>query len=233
MKKVEPPHIMKKRTPIHQVRLFIIDDYPIVRQGLTQLVAQEPGFVICGQSAEGEQALKSISQVKPDLVILDIALRGMNGLELIRQIKSSHPHIRILVLSMLEESLYAERALRAGANGYVMKGETTEKLLLALQQVIDGKMYVSKALSDKLLKKFSSLASNLQSSPVERLSDRELQVFRLIGMGRGTLQIAEELGLSTKTIDTYREHIKLKLDLADAGALREYAIRWARSDKLN
>jgi len=224
---------MKKRAPTQPVRLFIIDDYPIVRQGLTQLVAQEPGFMICGQSAEGEQALKSIHQVKPDLVILDIALRGVNGLELIRQIKSAHPQVRILVLSMLDESLYAERALRAGASGYVMKEEATDKLLLALRQVLDSQIYVSKAMFDKILRKSSSPPPALQSSPIERLSDRELQVFRLIGQGRGTNQIAKDLSLSTKTIDTYREHIKQKLDLADAGAVREYAIRWARSDKLN
>jgi DNA-binding NarL/FixJ family response regulator len=224
---------MKKRASTQQIRLFIIDDYPIVRQGLTQLVAQEPGFIICGQSAAGDQALKSINQLKPDLVIMDIALRKMNGLELIRQIKSTHPDIRILVLSMLEESLYAERALRAGASGYVMKEEATENFFFACRQVLASQIYVSKAMSDKILRKFSSPPPGLQSTPIERLSNRELQVFRLIGQGRGTQQIAEELGLSTKTIDTYREHIKQKLDLADAGALREYAIRWAQSDKLN
>ena len=224
---------MKKRAASQQIRLFLVDDQPILREGLAQLIGQESGFTVCGQASGGEQALKDIGSVKPDLVILDLSLRGMNGLELIRRIKRLQPQVQILVLSMLEESLYAERALRAGASGYVMKEAATEKLILALRQVLDRQIYVSQAISDKILMKFSFPPSELQNSPIERLSDRELEVFSLIGQGHGTQQIAKELRLSTKTVDTYREHIKIKLDLADASALREYAIRWSKSDKLN
>ncbi len=212
-------------------QILIVDDHPIVRQGLAQLIDQEEDLHICGQAEDAHQAMRAIRELQPDLVIVDVTLRTTSGIDLIKDIKIQYPEVPVLTLSMHDEALYAERALRAGAKGYIMKQEATEEVVTAIRRVLAGTVYVSQGMAAKMVSKIAAGPSEKGSSPVNRLSDRELEVFRLIGEGFGTREMAEKLHLSVKTIETYRAHIKDKLNLQDANELLRAAIRWANSQR--
>lgn len=212
-----------------EARIFIVDDHPIVRQGLTELINHEKDLVVCGQAEDAAQTLKALKTLKPDMIIVDISLREKNGVELIKDIKLQYPGLPILALSMHDETLYAERALRAGAKGYIMKQQAIEKVITAIRKVLDGQVYVSDRMAAKMVGKLVGGKADVGASPLDRLSDRELEVFLLIGKGYGTRNISEQLHLSVKTIETYRSHIKEKLNLTDAAELLRYAIQWVNS----
>jgi DNA-binding NarL/FixJ family response regulator len=207
-----------------KAKVLIVDDHAIVRQGLAELINDQPDLITCGEAESPPQAMKVISQSTPDVAVVDVSLKGGDGIELCRQIHEQWPEIPILVLSMHEESLYAERVLRAGALGYVMKQAPQETVMAAIRRVLTGQTYLSEQMSAKLLRSLSGSRGNSDASPLERLSDRELQIFRLIGQGRSVKDIAEELFLSPKTVETHKEHIKQKLKLDSSNDLLRYAI---------
>ena len=221
---------MSKKSPAQKPkRIFIVDDHPMMRQGLVQLIGAEKDLAVCGEAENAESALASVSAVKPDLVLADISLPGKNGLELIKDFQASQPGLPVLVISMHDESLYAGRVLRAGGRGYIMKQEGGKKLMLAIRQVIAGKIYVSEKMSAEILETFSGSRAGADSSPVKKLTDREFEILQLIGQGRGTRAIAEKLHLSVKTVEAHRGNIKAKLTLKSAPELVRFAVRWAES----
>lgn len=206
-------------------KVLIVDDHPILREGLAQLIDQQSDLTICGQFEDAAHAFEAVGALKPDLALVDISLKGSSGVELLKNIKANHPKMLVLILSMHDESLYAERVLRAGASGYIMKQEATEKVLEAIRKVLAGEIYLSEKMSTKLMHQLIGGKANATGSLMERLSDRELEVFGLIGQGRGTRQIAEQLHLSVKTIESHRAHIKEKLNLKNATELVHRAIQ--------
>ncbi len=210
-------------------KILIVDDHPIVRQGLAELVNHENDLAVCGQAEDAHQAMKAIKELRPDMAVVDISLRETSGIELIKDINVQYPDLPVLALSMHDESLYAERALRAGAKGYIMKAEATEKVITAIREILNGEIYVSDKMATKMVRQLVGSKTKISTTPVERLSDRELEVFHLIGKGYGTRQISERLHLSIKTIETYRAHIKEKLSLANAAELLQHAIQWVSS----
>jgi DNA-binding NarL/FixJ family response regulator len=207
-----------------------VDDHPIVLEGLKQLIDQQPDLNVCGELADGRATLQTVERLKPDLAIIDISLKAVNGLDVIKALKAEYPNLPVLALSMHDEMLYAERALRAGASGYVMKQEATKNLLNAVRWILGGAIYLSERVTSKLLARMANLKSGGTASALEELSDRELEVFQLIGQGASTRRIAERLGLSIKTIESHRENIKKKLKLQDAAELVQYAVSWYQSD---
>jgi DNA-binding NarL/FixJ family response regulator len=219
----------KKSAAQSKKRILIVDDHPMMRQGLAQLVGAEPDLIVCGEVDSAESALDAVGKSKPDLVLADISLPGKNGLELIKDFQAVQPGLPVLVISMHDESLYAERVLRAGGRGYIMKQEGGRKLMLALRQVLAGKIYVSEKISADILENFSGHHAGTQSSPVEKLTDREFEVFQHLGQGRGTRDIAEKLHLSVKTVEVHRANIKAKLKLKSAPELIRFAVRWSES----
>jgi DNA-binding NarL/FixJ family response regulator len=220
---------MPHRTKSAQKRILIVDDHPMMRQGLAHLIQNEPDLVTCGEAENAAQAMEAIPAVKPDLVLADITLPDKSGLELIKDIRAQHPAMAVLVISMHDESLYVERVLRAGARGYIMKQEGGKKLMLAIRQVLSGQIYVSEKMSSKILEIFSGRRPDASESPVEKLTDREFEVFQLIGKGLTTLQMANELHVSNKTIEVHRANIKNKLKMQTAPELLRYAVRWLES----
>lgn len=222
---------MKKKTGAAQNRkkILTVDDHPMMRQGLAQLIALEPDLCVCGECANAEHALDAIKTLKPDLVLADISLPGKNGLELIKDFQAIQPDLPVLVISMHDESLYAERVLQAGGRGYIMKQAGGEKLMQAIRQVLDGKIYVSEKMSALILETFSGRRSGNDDSPMKKLSDREFEVFQHIGRGQKTREIAEKLHLSIKTVDVHRTNIKKKLGLQSAPELIRFAVRWTES----
>ena len=202
-----------------------------IAEGLTQLINREPDLSVCGVAEDAYAALKSMEVLKPDIAIADISLKGADGIELIKNLKTRMPTLPVVVLSIHEETFYAPRALRAGASGYIMKQEATENVLVALRRVLGGGVYLSERMANKMLQQFVGVSETAQQFPVERLSDRELEVFRLIGQGHGTRHIAVELHLSVKTVESYREHIKEKMILDDANELVQHAIQWVEREK--
>ena len=214
-------------------RVFLVDDHPIVRQGLTLMINQEPDLTVCGEAEDMHFALATMAAIKPDIVIVDISLNGPDGLELLKHIRQRYPALPVLILSMHDELVYAERALRAGANGYIMKQEATDKVLVALRRILSQEIYVSDRIANNMLQHYiRGNATSAQRSPVTELTDRELEVFRLIGDGRSTRQIADDLHLSVKTVESYQAHIKEKLSLHNARELVQYAIQWSVSEKI-
>ena len=207
-------------------RVFLVDDHPLVREWLTNLVNQQPGLKVCGEAESGPEAREKILALRPDVAIVDISLKDSSGIELIKDLKQSCPEVAVLVLSMHEESHYAERALRAGARGYVMKRETTKKVIAAIHQVLAGKLCVSEAVATAMAAQFVEGKTLANRSPVEQLSDRELEVFELLGQGRTTRQIAETLRVSLKTVQAYCARVKEKLNLGSATELLREAVRW-------
>jgi DNA-binding NarL/FixJ family response regulator len=208
-------------------RILIVDDHPMMRQGLAQLINHEPDLTACGEADTAAQALKRISADNPDLVLADISLPDRSGLELIKDVQALHAELPVLVVSMHDESLYAERVLRSGGRGYIMKQEGGKRLMQAIRRVLGGQVYVSERMSEKILEIFSGHRGEVTHSPVERLSDREFEVFQLIGQGKGTRDIAQRLHLSVKTVDVHRGNIKHKLELGCGTDLVRYAIRWS------
>src|SRR5271170_6436448 len=216
---------------MHKSTVFIVDDHPIVRQGLALLINREPDLKVCGDAEEAGSALPRIDELKPDLVVVDISLNGPDGLDLLKNLRAQHPNLPVLILSMLDESLYAERALRDGASGYIMKQEATERVLVAIRRILGGEIYLSDRMASRMLHRFVG-QEGPPRSPIAGLTDRELEVFRLIGEGHGTRQIAGELHLSVKTVESYQAHIKDKLSLKNARELVQRAIQWKVSDKV-
>jgi DNA-binding NarL/FixJ family response regulator len=219
----------KKSAAQKPKRILIVDDHPMMRRGLAQLVGAESDLTICGESENAEHALGSIGALKPDLVLADISLPGKNGLELIKDFQALQPGLPVLVISMHDESLYAGRVLRAGGRGYIMKQEGGKKLMQAIRQVLEGKIYVSEKMSAEILETLSSHHAGMVVSPVEKLTDREFEVFQLIGQGKGTRDVAEKLHLSVKTVEVHRANIKTKLKLKSAPELIRFAVRWSES----
>jgi len=212
-------------------RVFLVDDHPVVRLGLRQLFNREPDLTVCGEAGEAQSALGAITDAKPDILVLDISLNGPDGLDLLKEVRERLPDLPVLILSMHEESIYAERALRAGASGYIMKHENAEKVLLALRRILNREMYVSDRIADKMLRQYLGRGAVAKHSPVEDLTDRELEVFRLIGEGCGTRQIAGKLHLSVKTVETYQAHIKEKMSFHSARQLVQQAIQWVIAER--
>jgi DNA-binding NarL/FixJ family response regulator len=219
-----------KKNPKTTRRILIVDDHPMMRQGLAQLIDHESDLSAAGEASDAAQALKAMSESTPDLVILDISLPDKSGLELIKDIQVLYPQLPILVLSMHDESLYAERVLRAGGRGYVMKQEGGKKLMEAIRTVLSGRIYVSERMSANILELFSGHRPE-HHSPVEQLTDREFEVFQLIGNGQGTRQIAERLHLSVKTVEVHRGNVKKKLQLKTGTDLVRYAVRWIEAQQ--
>jgi DNA-binding NarL/FixJ family response regulator len=207
-------------------RILLVDDHPIVRQGLAELIDAEKDLTVCGTADSMNAALEQMPTLKPDLVVVDISLKGSNGIELLKNIKVRYPKMKVLMLSMHDEGLYAIRALRAGASGYIMKQEATEKVIEAARKVLNGEIYLSDKMEKKMMQQLVGGRTARTGSPLEDLSDRELEVFNLIGQGKGTRQIAEELHLSIKTVESHRAHIKEKLGLKSATELVQQAIQW-------
>lgn len=208
-------------------RVFLVDDHPLVRESLARLVEQQPELTVCGEAENAPAALAGIGAAKPDVAIVDLSLERGSGLELIKDLRRMCPEVQVLVLSMHDEDLYAERALRAGARGYIMKREATRSVIVAIRQVLRGEIYVSPRLANALATKLVAGAPAAAESPVGRLSDRELEVFRMLGRGMATRQIADALHVSAKTVQTFSARIKEKLGLSSATELLREAIRWA------
>src|SRR6202795_2278903 len=218
-------------SPSKKSRVLLVDDHPIVRQGLALLIDRESDLCVCGEAEGAHSAFHAITTLWPDMVVLDISLNGPDGLDVLKEIRTNTTNLPVLILSMHDESIYAERAMRAGANGYIMKQEATEKVLVAIRRILNGEIYVSERIANKMLKHYITGASSLKNSSISDLSDRELEVFRLIGEGHGTRQIAEELHLSIKTVESYQAHIKEKLSLRSARELMQHAIQWNMNEK--
>jgi DNA-binding NarL/FixJ family response regulator len=212
-------------------RVLLVDDHPIVREGLVRLIDQEPDLAVCGTAVDARQALAAVSASAPDVAIVDVSLDGSHGIELVRDLKARHPGLHVLMLSMHDESLYAERALRAGAKGYLMKRESPQRLLQAIRCVMGGGLCFSEAVTNAVLQNVAGTKRGTAPLPMDRLSDRELQILELIGHGRTTRQIAEELHVSVKTVQAHREHLKEKLQLDSATALARYAVNWVESER--
>ncbi len=211
-------------------KLIIVDDHPLMRKGLAMSLNAEPDLKVLAQASSAEDALAALDQGDPDLAIVDISLPGMSGLELIKHMRVLRPELKILVLSRHDESLYAERAIRAGARGYVMKLEAGDVMLKAVRRVLNGGIYVSEEINERLLLGMASGRENLSKSPLEVLSDRELEVFEMTGRGHGTRDIAEQLHLSVKTVESYRARIKNKLNLNSAAELMQHAVQWVEGE---
>ena len=221
---------MGKQSESDKSKVVVVDDHAIVRQGLAELINDQPDLIACGEADSPAAAMKVIAETQPDVAVVDITLAQGDGVELCRQLHERWPALAILVLSMHDESLYAERVLRAGAMGYVMKQEPQETVMAAIRRVLKGETYLSDKMASKLLRSFRGSRGS-DAPPLERLSDRELQIFRLIGEGRNVKDIAEALFLSPKTIETHKEHIKQKLNLESSNDLLRYAIEARVSDK--
>jgi len=217
-------NVMKKR-------IFLVDDHAIVRYGISELISKQADLEVCGEAEGAADALRAVQTLKPDLVITDISLKESSGLDLVRNIKSAAPHAEILVVSIHDDKIYGELALRAGASGYLMKEEAIENVLVAIRRILSGGIFVSERLASFFVQQQLRGASQMASSPFERLSDREKQVFQLLGQWKGTRQIAKELNLSIKTVEYYREQLKAKLNLTSASELVQYAVNAAAQSK--
>jgi DNA-binding NarL/FixJ family response regulator len=213
-----------------RTRVLLVDDHAVVRYGIAQLINQQSDLVVCGEEEDAARALDAIARLKPGLVIADISLKDSSGLELMRNIKAQYPGLPVLVVSAHDESVYAEIAFRAGALGYLMKVEALEKVVAAIRRVLSGNIYVSDALASRMLQRQVRGHTDIQKSPVEGLSDRELEVFQLIGQWKKTKEIAHELHLSIKTIEYYREQIKQKLELRGGVELTQCATSWVQRE---
>ncbi len=222
---VKPTHVITGKA-----KVLLVDDHPIVRQGLGQLINEEADLIIAGEAEDFQQALKALDEVHPDVAIVDISLKDRSGIELIKEIKAKQPNLPILVLSMHDESLHAERVLRAGAKGYIMKQEATEQVMNAIRKVLKGEVYLSDRMASRMVNRLVAGPQNVGGSPIERLSDREFEVFQMIGHGVGPSEIAEKLGLSVKTVETHRERIKEKLNLASGSELIRYAMQYVMDE---
>jgi DNA-binding NarL/FixJ family response regulator len=216
---------------IKKSKVLVVDDHPIVRQGLALLINRESDLMVCGEAEDARMAMQSIITDKPDIMVVDISLNGPDGLDLLKDIRTRYPELPVLILSMHDESIYAERALRAGAQGYIMKQEAAEKVLVALRRILSNEIYVSERIANRMLQRYIGSPGEGRPSSVADLTDRELEVFRLIGEGHSTRQIAEQLHISVKTVESYQAHIKEKLSLRSARELVQHAIQWSLDEK--
>jgi DNA-binding NarL/FixJ family response regulator len=207
-------------------RILVVDDHPILREGLRGSINRESDMTVCGEAGTAPDAMRAIASLKPDFAIVDISLNTGNGLALVKEIREQYPQLPMLVLSIHDESLYAERALRSGARGYIMKQEPPEKLLSAIRQILAGDIYVSEEMSKKIVRTVALHTGSPSDSPIEGLTDRELEIFDLLGRGRSRGQIAQDLHLSVKTVESHRANIRRKLNLTDASSLLRHAIQW-------
>ncbi len=211
------------------VTFLVVDDHPVFRQGLVALIKSNERYQVCGEAGTVAETLSALEHAVPDIALVDISLVGQNGLDLVKTLKAAHPDVLVLIISMHDEVVYAERALKAGARGYVMKQEAASVMLDAIETVLSGKIYVSAVMRDRLLETMFSRREEAESPSVERLSDRELEVLELIGQGYGAAETAKVMNLSVKTVNAYSDHIKEKLQIAGAGALRRFAVKWVQS----
>lgn len=215
--------------PGEKIRIFLVDDHPLVRSGLATLIVAQPDMSVVGEADDAQNALEGIKKTDPHIALVDISLKGMDGMELIKHAKARFPSLAILVLSMHDESLYAERAIRAGAGGYIMKQEAAEKIIVAIRRILDGQTYLSDKMYSHLVKRMSGNAEPAEASPLSQLSDRELEIFNLMGKGRRIKDIAEDLSISAKTVETHCTHLRKKLNLKGSVELMQFAIRWHHS----
>ena len=216
--------------PSEMKRILLVDDHPMVRERLMEVIVREPDLTVCGEAEDRFQAMEKIAATRPHLAIVDLTLKGSHGMELIKDAHSQYPDLAMLVVSMHDESLYAERVIRAGARGYITKQEATRKIMLAIRTVLNGGVYLSDKMTAQIAAAAVGGARAKSSLPMDKLSDRELLVFEMIGRGHGTRQIADELHLDMRTIETYRARIKEKLNLKDANDLLQHAIHWMQSE---
>ena len=216
-----------------KIKILLVDDHPLVREGVANLINQQPDLEVCGEAGNEPQALELIGATRPDVAVVDISLENGSGIELIKSIKANHPSVAMLALSMHDESLYAERVLRAGARGYLMKREAAKKVIHGIRAVLAGQLYVSEKIAAMMAEKFVEGRTAASGSPVEQLSDRELEVFQLLGRGHSTRQIADHLHVGFKTVQAYCARIKEKLKLANATELLREAFRWHESQQTN
>ena len=212
----------------NKIKVLLVDDHPLVRDGLVNLINQQPGLEVCGEVGSEAEAMAAAARLQPDVAVVDITLETGSGIELLKSLKAAHPEVKTLVLSMHDDALYAERALHAGARGYIMKREAAKRIIAGIQAVHAGQMFVSEKISAAMAEKFVS-GKSASTTPVEQLSDRELQVFELVGRGQTTRQISESLHVGFKTVQAYQARIKEKLNLANASELMREAIRWNES----
>ncbi|MDB6167423.1 MAG: two component transcriptional regulator, LuxR family [Verrucomicrobia bacterium] len=227
---IDPPKSAPKKSA--KTRILLVDDHPLLRRGMRALLEQQPRFEVCAEADSAPVALEMVRKWTPDLTIVDISLKSTNGIELTKGLKVEAPNMPVLVVSMHDEELYAERALRAGAVGYLMKHEAGEKIITALDRILEGEIYVSDRLKEKMLHRFVNHRTEKIVSVIDTLSDREMEVLQLLGNGFGTRAIASQLKLSVKTIDSYREHLKVKLALKSGADLVRYAIQWMKSQAI-
>jgi DNA-binding NarL/FixJ family response regulator len=220
------------RHPPPPKKILIVDDHPMTRHGLAVMISREPDLTVCGEAADAQQALAAIDPLQPDLVLADITMPGKSGLEFIKDMAALHPGVAVLVISMHEETIYAERVLRAGGRGYVMKSEGGEKVLEAIRKVLRGEIYTSLAFSDAILGTLAAGRSRIGDVKLGALTDREFEIFRLIGQGYSSGEISQRLNLSVKTVSTHRVHIKQKLQLTTGTALVRHAVRWAGTEQM-
>lgn len=213
-------------------RIFLVDDHPITRQGVAVLIDQEPDLEVCGEADSAPKAFDLLQKAKADLAVVDISLKTTSGIELTKNLKVLLPDLPVLIMSMHDESLYAERALRAGAKGYVMKQEASDNILVAIRRILAGELYLSEKMKEKMLHRLVHNRKDEVVFSIDTLSDREMEVFQLIGNGFSTRQIATKLNLSVKTIDSYREHLKLKLHIEKGADLVRHAIQWVKSENI-
>lgn len=209
-----------------QKKVFIVDDHPVFRDGLVRIVQQVPGVMVCGEASEAVTAFDAIAKIEPDLVLMDISLPGKSGLELLQDVHAMRPELPVLVISMHDEQLYAERVLRAGGRGYIMKQEGPEKMRSAIEKVLNGQVYASDRTAAAILDSLSRPRSAASTSVLSKLTDRELEILRLIGQGKDTHEVADTLHISNKTVDTHRAHLREKLALRNGTELIHYAVRW-------
>jgi len=223
----EPPSAKTAPTAVPaRKKILFVDDHPFMRAGLAQLIDRQPDLITGGEAGNAADAMREVCKGGIDLVITDLTMPGRGGLEFIKDLQVTHPGLPVLVVSMHDEVIYAERALRAGARGYIMKEAGGENLLLAIRRILGGEVYVSPKMSARILDTFSGRKPRGSTSPIEKLSDREFEIFQLIGQGKSTRDIAKQLNLSPKTVDVHRGHIKEKLELTDSTALVRHAVRW-------
>jgi DNA-binding NarL/FixJ family response regulator len=224
-RKLQTSHPAKQQ----RTRILLVDDHPMVRERLAEIINREADLTICGEAEDRHEAIAAIPTKRPDLVIVDLTLKNSDGLELIKDIHLRWPKVLMLVVSMHDESLYAERVIRAGALGYITKQEATRKILLAIRRVLAGSIYLNEGIATHIIGRLTARADSVAATPAERLADRELQVFDLTGRGLNTSEIADRLHIAVKTVETYRARIREKLNLKDASDLLQFAISWTHS----